>query len=122
MKLSRLLVPALAAIAVGCGPGHNYEQASIYGAAIRPVLIARGLCRDQQDCSHKEMILVEGGTFSSSPVHVNVYNVADPNAADALVEAVRSVRSSAKVGVELRITASRHLDTPYKHVRRVKVE
>lgn len=122
MKPSRILVLALAASVVGCGPGHNYEQTGIYGAAIQSTLVARGLCRDQRDCSRKEMILAEGGTFSGSRVHVNVYNVADPAAADAIVEAARSVRSSAKVGVELRITASKHLDTPYKHVRRVTIK
>ena len=59
---------------------------------------------------------------NSSPVHVNVYNVSDPLTVNAIVEAARAARPSANVGVELRVTSSKHLDTPYKHVRRVAIE
>ena len=122
MRHSRFLVLALAVTTGGCGPGRNYDQTGVYGTAIHSVLVTRGLCKDEQDCIRKEMVFAEGGTFKSSPVHVNVYNVAAPATAEAIVDAAKSARSSAKVGLELRITASRHLDTPYQHVRRVTIE
>jgi hypothetical protein len=121
MKRNWLLI-LLCGIIVGCGPGYNYDQVSLYSAAIRDVLIRRGICRDGQDCNNKEMILNEGGASSSGPVHVNVYNVSDPDTANAIIDAARAVRSSAKVGVKLRITASKHLNKPYEQVRHIIIE
>jgi hypothetical protein len=122
MRHSGLLALALAVVASSCGMGHNYEQTSVYGAAIRTVLISKGLCKDEQDCNHKEMVFAEGGMFKDSPVHINVYNIADPAIASTIVGAARAARPAATVGLELRITASKHLDTPYKQVRNVTIE
>jgi len=122
MKHSRMFALVLATFIAGCGHGHNYEQTSVYYRAIRDVLIAKGLCRDERECDTREMILSEGGTFKGSPVHVNVYNVADPTTVNEIIEAARAARPSATVGVELRITGSKHLDTPYKSVVRVSVD
>jgi hypothetical protein len=116
------LVLVLAASLSGCGLEHNYGQTGVYARPIMEVLISRGLCSGLEDCNHKEMVLAEGGTFKSSPVHLNVYNVSDPEIAEAIVQAARLARPNAIVGLSLRITASRHLDTPYKSLRREAIE
>jgi hypothetical protein len=122
MQRSRIFLVPLSIGLAGCGPGVNYDQTGIYRDAIQSVLVAKGLCRDALDCSRKEMVLWEGGMFQSSPVHANIYNVSDPSTIASIVEACQEVRPSTKVGVKLRITASKHLATPYKKVRRVTIE
>lgn len=56
------------------------------------------------------------------PVNSNVYNVSDPETAEAIVRAARLASRSANVGLKLQITASRHLDKPYKSLRRETIE
>lgn len=122
MKSALSFVLVLAASLMGCGLEHNYGQTGVYSRPIMDVLISRGFCSSIEDCNYKEMVLGEGGTFKNSPVHLNVYNVSDPEAVEAIVHVARLTRPNAIVGLSLQITASSHLDTPYKSLRRETIE
>jgi len=74
------------------GGSHTYHsQAQVYLDSAQKVLIAHGLCQNQNDCVKRQILFGDGGAnrlgpFEFGGVQINVYEVSSPDVVGDLVK------------------------------------
>jgi len=88
------------------------EEAMRYMQEINNVLIEEGLCRNEQDCSKKEMAFWTAGgwkigEYTGGGVSITVYSISSATTANKIIERCRSFHTSIpNVPVSVRVYSS----------------
>ncbi len=98
------------------GNSHAYqEQADAYIEKAQSVLMAHGVCQDQNDCRKRHLLFWDGGEFNIGPfefggVDIFVYKISDPQIIGDIVAAFGEVyKTRHGPSLTVKIYANKHL-------------
>jgi hypothetical protein len=128
MHIKKLRVGVIAALVMttaGCSSHRYSAQARVYAEAVRHALVEAGACATADACQNNQMVLVEGGGWKIGPfktggVGLQVYRVAGPVVADALIERCRQIHAAhPEVAVSIVIQSNAHIDNLHPGTRAI---
>jgi hypothetical protein len=128
MHIKKLRVGVIAALVMttaGCSSHRYSAQARVYAEAVRHALVEAGACATADACQNNQMVLVEGGGWKIGPfktggVSLQVYKVAGPVVADALIERCRQIHAAhPEVAVSIVIQSNAHIDNLHPGTRAI---
>jgi hypothetical protein len=108
------------------GSHANYQQARAYLDGAQNVLIAHGLCKDEQDCGKKEILFGQGGgviklgPFEYGGINISIYGVSSPEVVGDLVKAFGEIYKKQKgprLTVHMYETKHQDSETQFAFVR-----
>lgn len=119
--MKHLIVMVLAiSVLSGCNSHAYFDEAQILLKDAETVLLKKGICSDQQDCSTRQLVTFEAGGWSFGPwsggrVHIHVYQINDNSVTQSLHDSfIQRHSDMLDISVYLHVYASKHGDTNVK--------